>query len=126
VTADQTVKSLILEDDGVLTTDKAICRLREISMRWSSATTKGDKPIYVGRTRNGFTPTTREQVFKRFSGLEIAYCPFANLPETQGGRWGAGFTAAKMKDCHNVECRTMPHRALQRCHSLCSGSLCSA
>jgi DNA ligase D-like protein (predicted ligase) len=60
---------------------------------------ESDELIYVGRTRNGFTPTTREQVFKRFRGLEIAYCPFANLPEPQGGRWGAGFTAAKMKDC---------------------------
>ena len=25
--------------------------------------------------------------------------PFANLPEAKSGRWGAGLTAAKMKDC---------------------------
>jgi ATP-dependent DNA ligase len=24
---------------------------------------------------------------------------FANLPEKTGGRWGAGLTAAKMKEC---------------------------
>ena len=33
------------------------------------------------------------------SGLEIAECPFANLPEARSGRWGVGLTAAKMKDC---------------------------
>ena len=26
-------------------------------------------------------------------------CPFANLPETKSGRWGAGLTKAKMADC---------------------------
>jgi bifunctional non-homologous end joining protein LigD len=31
--------------------------------------------------------------------LEIEQCPFANLPEAKSGRWGAGLTAAKMKDC---------------------------
>jgi ATP-dependent DNA ligase len=36
---------------------------------------------------------------KRFRPLESARCPFANLPENQPGRWGAGLTAAKMADC---------------------------
>ena len=31
--------------------------------------------------------------------LEIADCPFANLPEKKAGRWGAGLTAAKMAEC---------------------------
>jgi len=31
--------------------------------------------------------------------LEIAECPFANLPEKKAGRWGAGLTAAKMTEC---------------------------
>src|SRR5262245_55901946 len=55
--------------------------------------------IYAARTRNGFTPALRQQLFKKFRGLEIAECPFANLPETKSGRWGAGLTVAKMKDC---------------------------
>jgi bifunctional non-homologous end joining protein LigD len=59
----------------------------------------GAKLIYVARCRNGFTPALREQVFKRFRGLHIAACPFANLPEAKSGRWGVGLTAAKMKDC---------------------------
>jgi bifunctional non-homologous end joining protein LigD len=41
---------------------------------------EGDRLVYVARTRNGFTPALREQLFKRFRGLEIAECPFANLP----------------------------------------------
>jgi DNA ligase D-like protein (predicted ligase) len=59
----------------------------------------GDRLIYAARTRNGFTPATRAQLFNKFKGLEIAACPFANLPETKSGRWGQGLTAAKMKDC---------------------------
>jgi bifunctional non-homologous end joining protein LigD len=54
---------------------------------------------YVTRTRNGFTRTSREQLFKKLKPLEIKNCPFANLPEARGGRWGAGLTAAKMADC---------------------------
>ena len=59
----------------------------------------GDRLMYAGRTRNGFTPIVRQQVCKKFRGLAIEECPFANLPEAKSGRWGAGLTAAKMKDC---------------------------
>jgi bifunctional non-homologous end joining protein LigD len=54
---------------------------------------------YVARTRNGFTPLSREQLFKKLKPLEIKNCPFANLPEARSGRWGAGLTASKMEDC---------------------------
>ena len=57
------------------------------------------KLIYVARTRNGFTPQTREMLFRRFKGLHTETCPFANLPEQRSGRWGQGLTAAKMKEC---------------------------
>jgi ATP-dependent DNA ligase len=55
--------------------------------------------LYVARTRNGFTPTLRADLMKRFEKLRTDKCPFANLPEQRTGRWGAGFTTAKMKDC---------------------------
>ena len=51
---------------------------------------EGDRLIYIARTRNGFTPATRAQLFKKFKGLEISECPFANLPEAKSGRWAAG------------------------------------
>lgn len=60
---------------------------------------KGGKLIYVGRTRNGFTPSMREDLFRRLGGLQTDTCPFVNLPEQKIGRWGVGLTAAKMKGC---------------------------
>jgi bifunctional non-homologous end joining protein LigD len=62
----------------------------------------GDKLIYAGRTRNGFTPASREQLSRRFRDLAITVCPFANLPEATSGRWGQGLTADKMADCRWV------------------------
>jgi DNA ligase D-like protein (predicted ligase) len=57
------------------------------------------KLIYAARTRNGFTPASRAELFKKIKPLETAECPFANLPEKKAGRWGAGLTAEKMKEC---------------------------
>ena len=51
---------------------------------------EGDRLIDAARTRNGFTPAVREQLSKKFRPLEIAGCPFANLPEARSGRWGQG------------------------------------
>jgi ATP-dependent DNA ligase len=59
----------------------------------------GGKLIYASRTRNGFTPASRMELFKKMKPLEIEDCPFANLPEKKAGRWGAGLTAAKMAEC---------------------------
>jgi ATP-dependent DNA ligase len=59
----------------------------------------GHRLIYAARTRNGFTPASREQLKKQFKGLETSECPFANLPEKLAGRWSVGLTAAKMKEC---------------------------
>src|SRR5262245_39278254 len=44
---------------------------------------EGDKLIYVARTRNGFTPARRAQLFRRFRGLEIREYAFANLLESR-------------------------------------------
>jgi bifunctional non-homologous end joining protein LigD len=60
---------------------------------------EGDRLMYASRTRNGFTPALRQQLFKKFRALEIADCPFANLPEARSGRWGVGLTKEKMADC---------------------------
>jgi len=55
--------------------------------------------LYVARTRNGFTPASREQLYRRFQELESSECPFVNLPEPGRGRWGEGLTAEKMREC---------------------------
>jgi bifunctional non-homologous end joining protein LigD len=54
---------------------------------------------YVARTRNGFTPSSRQKLMKQMRPLETKDCPFVNLPEKRSGRWGQGLTADKMKDC---------------------------
>ena len=60
---------------------------------------ENDQLVYVARTRNGFTPSLREQLYRRFRGLETSECPFVNLPEARSGRWGQGLTADKMRSC---------------------------
>jgi DNA ligase D-like protein (predicted ligase) len=64
---------------------------------------EGAKLIYAARTRNGFTPASRAELFKKIKTLEIKECPFTNLPEKKAGRWGAGLTATKMLECRWLE-----------------------
>jgi DNA ligase D-like protein (predicted ligase) len=59
----------------------------------------GSNLIYAARTRNGFTPASRAELFRKIKPLEIPACPFSNLPEKRAGRWGAGLTAVKMEEC---------------------------
>jgi bifunctional non-homologous end joining protein LigD len=54
---------------------------------------------YAASIRAGFTPGSRRAMFKGFSKLETAECPFSNLPDASKGRWGTGVTADKMKAC---------------------------
>ena len=61
------------------------------------------KLMYAARTRNGFTPASRSELFKKIKPLETKECPFTNLPEAKGGRWGAGLTSEKMGECRWVK-----------------------
>jgi bifunctional non-homologous end joining protein LigD len=56
-----------------------------------------DKLLYVGKVRNGFVPEVRREVFRKFKGLEIESCPFANLPEKRRTLWA--MTRNEMKHC---------------------------
>jgi bifunctional non-homologous end joining protein LigD len=60
---------------------------------------EGKKLIFAARVRNGFVPALRESIFRKFKGLDSRKCPFANLPESEKGRWGEGLTAADMEKC---------------------------
>jgi len=57
----------------------------------------GDTLIYVARTRNGFVPASRRQVFSKLVHLATPTCPFVNLPETRRSRFGEELNAEKMK-----------------------------
>ena len=64
---------------------------------------EGNDLIFVARTRNGFTPMLRRQLFEKMHKLETPLCPFSNLPEKKSGRWGQGLTAEKMAECRWVK-----------------------
>ena len=51
---------------------------------------EGERLMYAARTRNGFTPVVRQQLFRKFRGLAIRDCPLVNFPEAKSGRWGCG------------------------------------
>lgn len=57
----------------------------------------GDKLMYVARTRNGFVPASRRQVFSKLKHLATQTCPFVNLPETRRSRFGEELNVEKMK-----------------------------
>lgn len=48
--------------------------------------------MYVARTRNGFVPATRRQVFQKIRGLFSEKMPFVNLQDKHGSRWGEALT----------------------------------
>jgi bifunctional non-homologous end joining protein LigD len=56
-----------------------------------------EKLYYVGKVRNGFVSQVRREVYRRFKGLEIDACPFANLPEKKRTMWA--LTRDEMKNC---------------------------
>jgi bifunctional non-homologous end joining protein LigD len=58
---------------------------------------EADKLMYVARTRNGFVPASRRQVFSKLKHLVTPTCPFVNLPETRRSRFGEELNAEKMK-----------------------------
>ena len=51
----------------------------------------------MARTRNGFVPASRRQVFSKLKDLVTPTCPFVNLPDTKRSRWGEELDAEKMK-----------------------------
>ena len=58
-----------------------------------------DKLLFLGKVRNGFTPAVRRDVARKFVGLEIAVCPFVNLPERPNARRGKALTNQVMHEC---------------------------
>ena len=58
----------------------------------------GEKLMYVARTRNGFVPASRRQVFSKLKHLVTPACPFVNLPETRRSRFGEELNAEKIPE----------------------------
>jgi DNA ligase D-like protein (predicted ligase) len=60
---------------------------------------KGRDLMYAASVRAGIPPEFRRALFAHFGELHKPRCPFANLPESNEGRWGEGLNAAKMATC---------------------------
>ncbi len=60
---------------------------------------ESDRLLFMAKVRNGFTPSSREQVAERFRGLDTDQCPFDNLPEPKSARRGKALTAEAMREC---------------------------
>lgn len=59
----------------------------------------GEKLIYCARVKNGFVSRIRTKLGPELKRRKTSVCPFANLPESKGGRWGESITTEKMKQC---------------------------
>jgi bifunctional non-homologous end joining protein LigD len=60
---------------------------------------RGKDLRFAGAVRGGFTPALRREVHDEIKDLEIAKCPFANLPDKRPGSFGQGITREKMNAC---------------------------
>ena len=58
-----------------------------------------DKLVFVGKIRNGFVPSVKVDMARRFKRLETAVCPFGSLRKPKNGRWRMALTAEVMKNC---------------------------
>jgi bifunctional non-homologous end joining protein LigD len=64
--------------------------------------------FYAGKVRAGLTPRTRAEIFEGIRGLEVAKCPFVNLPNSAGKtHWGEGITAEEMPSLRWVKPRVV-------------------
>jgi bifunctional non-homologous end joining protein LigD len=61
---------------------------------------KGKELRFAGKVRAGLIPHVRREVLGKLKSLQVQECPFANLPDTDVGRWGAGITADQMREMH--------------------------
>jgi bifunctional non-homologous end joining protein LigD len=57
------------------------------------------KLYYSAKLKAGFTPHAKKQICKRFENLVTTKCPFVNVPEGKGGRWGESLPAEELEKC---------------------------
>jgi bifunctional non-homologous end joining protein LigD len=58
---------------------------------------EGKQLLYASRVRAGFVPASRRKISKLTQNLIQKDCPFKNLPEAHGSRWGQGLTKAGLR-----------------------------
>ncbi|MEP6663981.1 MAG: non-homologous end-joining DNA ligase [Verrucomicrobiota bacterium] len=58
---------------------------------------------FAGKVGTGFNVKLLGTLYAQFKKIARDTCPFANLPEKRGKRYGQAITAAEMKRCHWVD-----------------------
>ena len=61
---------------------------------------EGKELRFAGKVRAGLIPHVRREILGKLKPLQIQQSPFANLPDTDVGRWGGGITADQMREMH--------------------------
>jgi bifunctional non-homologous end joining protein LigD len=61
------------------------------------------KLIFVGKVGTGFDTASLHSLHARFQKMLRDTCPFSNLPEKRGARYGQAITAAEMRRCRWVQ-----------------------
>ena len=61
---------------------------------------EGKELRFAGKVRAGLLPYVRQEVLGKLKPLKVPDSPFANLPDTDVGRWGGGITADQMHQMH--------------------------
>jgi len=63
------------------------------------------KLVFAGKVGTGFSNALLKNLHQEMQEIEVAECPFTNLPEKSAQRYGQAITAAEMKKCHWLEPR---------------------
>ena len=71
-----------------------------ISVQFSSATTKINNLVFAGKVGTGFTSKSLAALHKKFRAEQRNDCPFVDLPSKQNGQWVLGITPSMMKKMH--------------------------
>jgi DNA ligase D-like protein (predicted ligase) len=59
--------------------------------------------IFAAKVKNGFVHRVRDEIFSTLKALQVAKCPFKNLPEKKSSRWGESLTEEKMDQCRWIK-----------------------
>jgi hypothetical protein len=60
---------------------------------------------FAGKVRAGFVPHVRRDLLGKLKPLQVARCPFTNLPDSTAGRWGGGVAVEQMSVRGTCDCR---------------------
>ena len=63
----------------------------------------GRRLLCVGKVGSGFTASILQRLHAQMQPIARETCPFENLPQPRGQRYGQGITKAEIKSCHWVD-----------------------